>query len=108
MNMGRFYAFSKRVVKLKPGKKFYLLHRYFRRKLSSPLLSLVSIIFSCVAFILGLIMLFMPGPGLFFICLSLLPFVAISNRFAKLLDKVEIAFRKKFEKYKVNKKKRSK
>lgn len=99
---------TKRIVKLKSGRRFYSLHRYSRRKLSNPLVLLISIVFSCVTFMLGLIMLFIPGPGLLFICLALLPFIAISGRFARLLDKIEIIFMKKIEKYKASKKKTNK
>lgn len=61
----------KTIVKAKLGKRFYLLHRYSRKKLSNPLVLLVFLIISIVALILGLIMIFTPGPGLFFYRVSL-------------------------------------
>ncbi len=45
-------------------------------------------------------MLFTPGPGLLFIVLALLPFIAISKKFAQLLDNLEIYFWKKLVKLK--------
>lgn len=45
-------------------------------------------------------MLFTPGPGLLFIVLALLPFIAISKRFARLLDKMEVFFWAKLKKLK--------
>ncbi|AJI57552.1 transmembrane family protein [Francisella philomiragia] len=88
----------KSIVKAKPGKRFYLLHRYYRKKLSNPLVLLMFLIISIVALILGLIMLFTPGPGLFFIGLALLPFIAISKKLARSLDKLEIYLRRKIKK----------
>ncbi|AJI53536.1 PGPGW domain-containing protein [Francisella philomiragia] len=90
----------KTIVKAKPGKRFYLLHRYSRKKLSNPLVLLMFLIISVVALILGLIMIFTPGPGLFFIGLALLPFIAISKKLARLLDKLEIYLREKIKKKK--------
>mgnify|MGYP005666678201 CR=1 FL=1 len=87
----------KTIVKAKPGKRFYLLHRYSRKKLSNPLVLLVFLIISVVVLILGLIMLFTPGPGLFFIGLALLPFIAISKKLARSLDKLEIYLREKIK-----------
>ncbi|AJI47479.1 hypothetical protein IB633_03335 [Francisella philomiragia] len=88
----------KSIAKAKPGKRFYLLHRYSRKKLSNPLVLLMFLIISIVALILGLIMLFTPGPGLFFIGLALLPFIAISKKLARSLDKLEIYLRRKIKK----------
>ncbi|WP_348633320.1 PGPGW domain-containing protein [Francisella sp. LA112445] len=51
-------------------------------------------------FIPGIIMLFTPGPGLLFIMIALLPFIAISRRFAQLLDRVEVSFWTKLKKLK--------
>nr|WP_245323072.1 hypothetical protein [Francisella sp. LA112445] len=45
-------------------------------------------------------MLFTPGPGLLFIMIALLPFIAISRRFAQLLDRVEVSFWTKLKKLK--------
>ncbi|MEY8701709.1 hypothetical protein AB4F11_01350 [Francisella philomiragia] len=90
----------KTIVKAKPGKRFYLLHRYSRKKLSNPFVLLMFLIISVVALILGLIMIFTPGPGLFFIGLALLPFIAISKKLARLLDKLEIYSREKIKKKK--------
>lgn len=90
----------KTIVKAKPGKRFYLLHRYSRKKLSNPLVLLMFLIISVVALILGLIMIFTAGPGLFFIGLALLPFIAISKKLARLLDKLEIYLREKIKKKK--------
>ena len=87
----------KSIVKTKPGKRFYLLHRYSRKKLSNPLVLLMFLIISIVALILGLIMIFTPGPGLFFIGLALLPFIAISKKLARSLDKLEIYLRRKIK-----------
>lgn len=99
----------KNIAKVKSGERFYTLHRYTRRKLSNPLILLISLLISCVALILGLIMLFTPGPGLLFIALALLPFIAISKRFAQLLDRLEIFCIKKIKKLRdKNKAKRKK
>ncbi|WP_224732667.1 hypothetical protein [Francisella sp. SYW-9] len=82
------------------GRRFYLLHRYTRRKLSNPFILILSLVISFIVFIPGVIMLFTPGPGLLFIVLALLPFIAISKKFAQLLDNLEIYFWKKLVKLK--------
>ncbi|AIT09395.1 hypothetical protein LO80_05065 [Candidatus Francisella endociliophora] len=95
-------------VKLKSGKRFYCLHKYFRRRLSNPLILIVLLAFSGVSLFAGFIMLFIPGPGLLFIGLSFLPVIAVSKRFAKFLDRVEITFKQKIQKFKVQKDKTNK
>lgn len=88
----------KKIATAKPGKRFFLLHRYSRRKLSNPIVLLVFLAISSIAFILGLIMLFTPGPGLLFLVVALLPFIAISKNFACFLDKVESFISRKSKK----------
>jgi predicted membrane protein len=84
----------------RPGKRFYLLHRYSQKKLTSPIILLVLLFIACLALVPGLIMLFTPGPGLLFIGLFLLPFIALSKKFAHLLDKFEMVLRVKVKKIK--------
>ncbi|MED7829633.1 MULTISPECIES: hypothetical protein [unclassified Francisella] len=71
-----------------------------RKKLSNRFVLIFFLLASCVIFIPGLIMLFTPGPGLLFIILALLPFVAISKKFSQFLDRLEIYFWKKLKKIK--------
>lgn len=93
MKLRRFFAVN-------IGKRFYLLHRYTRRKLSNPFILVLFLLISFIAFIPGIIMLFTPGPGLLFIVIALLPFIAISKRFARLLDKMEVFFWARLKKFK--------
>jgi hypothetical protein len=51
-------------------------------------------------FIPGVIMLFTPGPGLLFIVIALLPFIAISKKFAQFLDRLEFSLWTKLKKLK--------
>jgi len=87
----------KAFLSARPGTRFLLLygysHHYMRGWLFLPL-----VIISIFLLLIGVVLLFIPGPGLLFIGLGLLPIIAVSKKFAQRLDYYEASVRRWFSK----------
>ena len=87
----------KTAIKQKIGHKFRFLYHELKQEHYLIRLSIVSL--GLVLFVLGLIMLVTPGPGIVFLILGLGLMAAISERLAHGLDRLESFVRERYRRW---------
>lgn len=94
---------KKRIVKFikhTPGKRFQHYYQLINRKINHNIyLKVLFSIIGSIFFLLGVIMLFTPGPGLLFILLGILLLCLISHRLSIFFDRQEEKIARWVEKY---------
>lgn len=89
----------KKFLRKNPGNRFQYLHRissaYFKNKSGFYVFFLLCL--SLVFLLLGIVLLFIPGPGLLFILLSLGPLLYLSKNLAKKIDDLEVFLHQLFK-----------
>lgn len=89
----------KKILAKKRGQRFRYAHLYLKKRWGEHFwVKIILVVVSLITFLLGLIMLVTPGPGLLFIAISLLCIAVISFSVARSLDKLEVYLHGKYQK----------
>lgn len=81
-------------------KRFRKLHHYFKRKYGkSTTVRLIAIFIGIFFILIGIILLFIPGPGLLFLILGIGLISLSSIKLARFLDKIEFRLHQLYKKY---------
>ncbi|PIZ04466.1 MAG: hypothetical protein COY58_04115 [Gammaproteobacteria bacterium CG_4_10_14_0_8_um_filter_38_16] len=79
-----------RFLKQAPGKRFQHYYHLINRRINHNVyIKVILIVVGLISFLIGFVLLFMPGPGMLFILMSAVLFCLSSRRLAKFFDKTE-------------------
>ncbi|OGT47276.1 MAG: hypothetical protein A3F17_08445 [Gammaproteobacteria bacterium RIFCSPHIGHO2_12_FULL_41_15] len=90
----------KKIMQQKSGRRFRYAHLYLKKRWGNHfVLKLILGLLSILSILIGLILLFIPGPGLLFIAIGFMFIAVISFSVAHWLDKLEMFIRKKYKEW---------
>jgi predicted PurR-regulated permease PerM len=79
-----------RFLKHHPGKRFQHYYHLINRRINHNIyIKILLTIIALISFLIGFVLLFMPGPGMLFILVSAILFCLISHRLAVFFDRLE-------------------
>ncbi|OGT26616.1 MAG: hypothetical protein A3I77_07220 [Gammaproteobacteria bacterium RIFCSPLOWO2_02_FULL_42_14] len=87
-------------LKHQPGQRFQHYYHLINRKINHNIyMKVVLCAIGVISFLIGIVLLFIPGPGLLFILIGIILFCLISHRFSLFLDRTEEKIRHWVERY---------
>lgn len=83
-----------RFLKYPPGDRFVHYFQMINRRIKENVgVKMVLLAISAILFLIGFVLLFIPGPGIPFILLSIIFFCLVSKKIAVFFDRLEVKIR---------------